>query len=121
MKAGFVEHEKMLESLEKQNRELMANASEKQQKEVNGAMEDVHVQWKLMKTKFEELKSRPSREMESEFAFYHGQILSSIDGIARRLKKIRLTSSEPAEIRKQLNECKVRLLHVVVKTRIMCP
>ncbi|XP_028414557.1 dystrophin-like isoform X10 [Dendronephthya gigantea] len=106
LKADFAEHENMLEALEKQNRELLANASDKQKKEVNHAMEEVHAQWKLMQAKFEELKARPSREMESEFVSYHGQILSAVDGIARTLKKIRLTSSEPREIKLQLDECK---------------
>lgn len=93
--------------MEKQNRELLSNASDKQKKEVNHAMEEVHAQWKLMQAKFEELKARPSREMESEFISHHGQILSTIDGLQRALKKIRLTSSEPKEIKLQVDECKV--------------
>ena len=97
----------MLDALEKQNRELLAKASDKQKKEVNHAMEEVHAQWKLMQAKFEELKARPSREMESDFVSYHGQILSTVDRMQRSLKKIRLTSSEPREIKLQVDECKV--------------
>lgn len=105
----------ILETLEKQNRELLANASDKQKKEVNHAMEDVHHHWKLMQAKFEELKARPSREMESEFVSYHGQILSTVDNMLRALKQIRLTSSDPREIKLQLNECKVKFCCYVLR------
>ena len=101
----------MIDTLEKQNREVLANASEKQKKEMNNAMEDVHAHWKIMQGKFEELKARPSREMESEFVSYHGQILSKVDGMLRALKKIRLTSSDAREIEQQLDECKVYYLY----------
>ena len=97
----------MINDMEKHNRELLAGASDKQKKEMNVAMDDVHEQWKLMQAKFEELKARPSREMESEFVSYHGQILSTVDGMQRTLKKIRLTSSDPHEFKHQLDECKV--------------
>ena len=120
LKTDFAEHENMLDALEKQNRELLANASDKQKREVNHAMEEVHSQWKLMQVKFEELKARPSREMESDFVSYHGQILSTVDGIQRSLKKIRLTSSEPREIKLQLDQCKVRdsFIHRIVGVKI---
>lgn len=72
-------------------------------------------QLKRIKEKTVKLKSQPNRkELEREFAALEGSVLTDIDNLKRKLKKLKLSSPEVNDI-----QCAVESLEVGVESILL--
>ena len=70
-------------------------------------LQQLQTKWKTIHTKFSELKDQPGKKLEAEFDTLHGQTLTDLDKIQRGLKKLKLESSEPKNVKSLLDKCVV--------------
>lgn len=70
-------------------------------------LQQLQTKWKTIHTKFLELKDQPGKKLEAEFDTLHGQTLTDLDKIQRGLKKLKLESSEPKNVKSLLDKCVV--------------
>lgn len=70
-------------------------------------LRQLQTKWKTIHTKFSELKDQPGKKLEAEFDTLHGQTLTDLDKIQRGLKKLKLESSEPKNVKSLLDKCVV--------------
>ena len=70
-------------------------------------LDQLKAKWKIIHTKFLELKDQPGKKLETEFDTLHGQTLTDLDKIQREVKKLKLESSEPRNIKSLLDKCVV--------------
>lgn len=68
-------------------------------------LQQLQTKWKTIHTKFSELKDQPGKKLEAEFDTLHGQTLTDLDKIQRGLKKLKLESSEPKNVKSLLDKC----------------
>lgn len=70
-------------------------------------LQQLKTKWKTIHTKFSELKDQPGKKLEAEFDKLHGQTFTDLDKIQRGLKKLKLESSEPKNVKNLLDKCVV--------------
>lgn len=75
-------------------------------------LEQLQAKWKTIHTKFIEVKEQPGKKLEADFDTLHGQTLTDLDKIQRGVKKLKLESAEPRNIRSLLDKCVVSLMIV---------
>ena len=75
-------------------------------------LEQLKLKWTTIHTKFVELKEQPGKKLEAEFDSLHGQTLTDLDKIQRGVKKLKLESAEPRNIKGLLDKCLVSCLIV---------
>ena len=80
-------------------------------------LEQVRTKWEIIQTKFTKLREQPGKKLEAEFDTLHGQTLTDLDKIQRGVKKLKLESSEPRNIKSLLDKCVVCLLLKVFHNR----
>lgn len=68
-------------------------------------LEQVRTKWEIIQTKFTKLREQPGKKLEAEFDTLHGQTLTDLDKIQRGVKKLKLESSEPRNIKSLLDKC----------------
>ena len=78
-------------------------------------LEQLKAKWAAIHSKFLELKEQPGKKLEAEFETLHGQTLTDLDKIQRGIKKLKLESSEPRNIKSLLDKCVVCSLFVTLK------
>lgn len=70
-------------------------------------LEQLRAKWATIYTKFTELKEQPGKKMEADFETQLGQTLTGLDKIQRGVKKLKLESSDPRNIKGLLDKCVV--------------
>ena len=76
-------------------------------------LEQLRTKWVSIHTKFREVKDQPNKKLEAEFDTLHGQTLTDLDKIQRGVKKLKLESAEPRNIKSLLDKCVVSLITVL--------
>ena len=74
-------------------------------------LEQLRTKWVSIHNKFKEVQEQPGKKLEAEFDTLHGQTLTDLDKIQRGVKKLKLESAEPRNIKSLLDKCVVRFLH----------
>lgn len=70
-------------------------------------LEQIRLKWTTIHTKFVDLKEQPGKKLDAEFDKLHGQTLTDLDKIHRGVKKLKLESAEPRNIKGLLDKCMV--------------
>lgn len=73
-------------------------------------LEQLRTKWVSIHAKFREVKDQPGKKLEAEFDILHGQTLTDLDKIQRGVKKLKLESAEPRNIKSLLDKCVVSLI-----------
>lgn len=68
-------------------------------------LEQIRLKWTTIHTKFVDLKEQPGKKLDAEFDKLHGQTLTDLDKIHRGVKKLKLESAEPRNIKGLLDKC----------------
>lgn len=100
-------HEALMSSAEGSIKSLANSSQSESRKE---EMEKMKVQWDKLKESYNKLTSQPKRkELEREFTALEGAVLSDIDNLKRKVKKLKLTSPEVNDIQAGMETLEVRL------------
>lgn len=75
-------------------------------------LEQLRAKWVAIHSKFREVKEQPGKKLEAEFDTLHGQTLTDLDKIQRGVKKLKLESADPRNIKSLLDKCVVSLIIV---------
>jgi len=75
-------------------------------------LEQLRVKWVSIHTKFIEVKEQPGKKLEAEFDTLHGQTLTDLDKIQRGVKKLKLESADPRNVKGLLDKCVVSFVIV---------
>jgi len=75
-------------------------------------LEQLRAKWTTIHTKFREVQEQPGKKLDAEFDTLHGQTLTDLDKIQRGVKKLKLESAEPRNIKSLLDKCVVSLMIV---------
>lgn len=73
-------------------------------------LEQLRAKWTTIHTKFREVQEQPGKKLDAEFDTLHGQTLTDLDKIQRGVKKLKLESAEPRNIKSLLDKCVVSLM-----------
>ena len=66
-------------------------------------LDHLRTKWSSIHSKFAEVKENPMKKLESEFIVLQGQVLSNLDKMSRGVKKLKLVSAEPRDIKNLLD------------------
>ena len=75
-------------------------------------LQQLRVKWVSIHTKFIEVKEQPGKKLEADFDTLHGQTLTDLDKIQRGVKKLKLESAEPRNVKGLLDKCVVSFVIV---------
>ena len=75
-------------------------------------LQQLRVKWVSIHTKFIEVKEQPGKKLEADFDTLHGQTLTDLDKIQRGVKKLKLESAEPRNVKGLLDKCAVSFVIV---------
>ena len=103
-------NEPLLKSVESTCQELSETPKGSAYLKMMKELEQLQAKWATIHTKFLELKEQPGKKLEAEFDTLHGQTLTDLDKIQRGVKKLKLESSEPRNIKSLLDKCVVCML-----------
>jgi len=106
----FSMNEPLLKSVESTCQELSETPKGSAYLKMMKELEQLQAKWATIHTKFLELKEQPGKKLEAEFDTLHGQTLTDLDKIQRGVKKLKLESSEPRNIKSLLDKCVVCML-----------
>lgn len=100
-------NESLMNSVESTCHELSETPKGSAYLKMKKELEQLRTKWTTIHTKFVELKEQPGKKLEAEFDTLHGQTLTDLDKVHRGVKKLKLESSEPKNIKSLLDKCAV--------------
>lgn len=100
-------NESLMNSVESTCHELSETPKGSAYLKMTKELEQLRTKWVTIHTKFLELKEQPGKKLEAEFDTLHGQTLTDLDKVHRGVKKLKLESSEPKNIKSLLDKCGV--------------
>lgn len=104
-------HESLLSSAEGSVKNL-ANSAQSEIKEKE--LQKIKVQWDQLKESYKKLFTQPKRkELEREFAALEGAVLSDIDNLKRKVKKLKLLSPEVNDIQSGMETLEVCIISCI--------
>ena len=98
----------LLESVERTCQELSKTPKGSVYLKFLKELEQLRSKWTTIHSKFAEVKEQPHKKLEVEFDSLYGQTLADLDKIQRGVKKVKLESAEPRNIKSLLDRCLVR-------------
>ena len=98
----------MLQSAENTVKELMETGKPERHDKLLAQLKGIKAKWAEVAKLFEEVKLKPLKDLEVGFVSLHGNILSEMDNIIRKVKKLKLESPASADIQASLDSLEVR-------------
>lgn len=97
----------MLQSAENTVKELMETGKPERHDKLLAQLKGIKAKWAEVAKLFEEVKLKPLKDLEVGFVSLHGNILSEMDNIIRKVKKLKLESPASADIQASLDSLEV--------------
>ena len=98
----------MLQSAENTVKELMDTGKPERHDKLQGQLKSIKARWAEVSKLFEEVKLKPLKDLEVRFVSLHGNILSEMDNIIRKVKKLKLESPGVVDIQCCIDNLEVR-------------
>ena len=88
----------MLQSAENTVKELMDTGKPERHDKLLTQLKNIKARWAEVSKLFEEVKLKPLKDLEVKFVSLHGNILSEMDNIIRKVKKLKMESPGVVDI-----------------------
>lgn len=113
MNDEFSSNEVLMNSVEKVCKELSQGPNGSHYTSYVRDLDNLKTKWVTIQTKFGELRDQPMKKLGTEFEALVGDVMSKLDKISRGVKKLKLVSGDPRDIKNLREQCLVSYLRII--------